>query len=64
MRGGGYAFAGVEALERSPAGVRVQMRSGKTALRAAGAEAPQHAPAGAKVQMRSGRAALKGAGAG
>ncbi len=35
MRGGGYAFAGAEALQRSPAGVRVQMRSSKAARRAA-----------------------------
>ena len=37
MRGGGYAFAGAEALQRTPAGGRVQMRSGKAALRGAGA---------------------------
>ena len=36
-RGGGYAFAGAEALQRTPAGVRMQMRSGKAARRGAGA---------------------------
>ena len=36
-RGDGYAFAGAEALQRIPAGVRMQMRCGKAARRAAGA---------------------------
>ena len=31
-RGGGHAFAGAEALQRPPAGMRVQMRSGEAAL--------------------------------
>jgi len=34
--GGGYAFAGQEALQHAPAGVQVQMRTGKAARRDAG----------------------------